>query len=201
MRVFITYTLLVDPLASLTDEELAARTQAGNHEAFGILVERYEKKLSYYGKRFLRVEEDIQDIVQEIFISAYRNIQSFDTKQRFSPWIYRIAHNSFVNELRRKSRRPFFAIDFDSLVAHPHAAETSEQHTHEREMKEMVEKGLEALPPNYREILLLYYQEELSYKEIADVLQVPMGTVGVRMRRAKEALTKAYQKMNQRYEF
>ena len=184
-----------------TDEELAVRTQSGDHEAFGVLVERYEKKLSRYGRKFLRANEDIQDIVQEIFLNAYRNIQSFDSGQRFSPWIYRIAHNSFVNELRRKSRRPFFAIDFDSLVAHPHAAETSEQGTHEREMREMVERGLEVVSAQYREILLLYYQEELSYKEIADVLQVPMGTVGVRMRRAKEALAKAYANMNQTYEF
>jgi RNA polymerase sigma factor (sigma-70 family) len=185
----------------LTDEHFAARTQAGDSDAFGTLVERYEPKLLRYGKKFLRAEEDIQDIVQDIFISAYRNIQSFDTKQRFSPWIYRIAHNAFANALRKKSRLPFFTIDFDTLLAHPHSTDMPERDSHEREMRELVEKGMETLAPKYREILILFYEEELSYKEIADVLQLPLGTVGVRVRRAKEALAKAYAALNITYEF
>jgi len=184
-----------------TDEELARMTQEGNTAAFGTLVERYEARLSRYGHKFLSVEEDIEDMLQEIYIRAYRNIQSFDTKQRFSPWIYRIAHNTFVNELRRKSRAPFFTVDFDSFLAHPLAAEKTEQASEDREMKEMVEKGLANVPPKYREVLILFYQEELSYQEIADVLQVPLGTVSVRLKRAKEALAKAYATMNMSYEF
>lgn len=184
-----------------TDEQLALRTQSGDQDAFGTLVERYEQKLARYGRKFLNTHEDIQDIVQDIFMLAYRNIRSFDARQRFSPWIYRIAHNSFVNELRRKSRTPVFTVDFDSFLAHPHAAEIPEQDAHEREMREMVGKGLGALAPKYREVLTLFYEEELSYKEIADVLHVPVGTVGVRMKRAKEALATVYAKMNMTYEF
>jgi RNA polymerase sigma-70 factor (ECF subfamily) len=198
------YTISVEQIQQIpqpTDEELAKRTQAGDRDAFGMLVERYEQKLSHYGKRFLRVDEDIQDSVQEVFIRAYRNIRSFDTSQRFSPWIYRIAHNAFVNELRKRSRNPFFTIDLDSLVSHPQSPDVPEQGAHERDMKEMVAKGLETLPPNYREVLILFYEEDLSYKEIADVLQVPIGTVGVRVRRAKEALARAYATMNLRYDF
>lgn len=187
--------------STLTDEELATRTQKGDRDAFGVLVDRYEEKLSRYGRKFLSREEDIEDMVQEMFIRAYQNIQSFDPKQRFSPWMYRIAHNTFVNELRRKSRSPFFTVDFDSFVGHPHADEVPERDAEAREMREMVAKGLEQLAPKYREVLILFYEENLSYQEIADVLQVPLGTVSVRMKRAKEALTKAYATMKVTYEF
>jgi RNA polymerase sigma-70 factor (ECF subfamily) len=201
----LAYTKIVELLVEIsqpqTDESLATRTQDGDREAFGLLVERYEEKLSRYGRKFIRVDEDIEDVVQEVFIKAYRNIRSFNTSQRFSPWIYRIAHNAFVNELRRKSRNPFFAMDFDSLISHPQSPDTAELPAQNREMKELVEKGLGALPANYREVLLLFYEEELSYKEIADVLQVPIGTVGVRVKRAKEALAKAYATMNIKYDF
>ncbi len=191
----------VETLELLSDEQLAARTQGGDRDAFGMLVERFEPRLLRYGKKFLRSEEDIQDIVQDICINAYRNIQSFDAAQRFSPWIYRIAHNAFINALRKKSRLPFFTIDLDELLAHPHASEIPERDAQEREMREVIEKGLEQLQPKYREVLILFYEEELSYKEIADVLQIPVGTVGVRMKRAKEALEKAYKALNITYEF
>jgi RNA polymerase sigma-70 factor (ECF subfamily) len=184
-----------------TDEQLARKVQAGDAASFGILMERYEVKLLRYGRKFISEQEDITDIVQEVFISAYRNMQSFDASQKFSPWIYRIAHNRFVNALRKTSRAPFFSIDFDSLISHPAAPEDTKSHAEEKEMKALVEKGLEKLPQKYREILILYYLEELSYKEIADVLQVPTGTVGIRLLRAKEALSKVYEKMNLSYEF
>lgn len=184
-----------------TDEALALRTQEGDAVAFGVLVERYEQKLSRYGTRFLKRDEDIEDMLQDIFIKAYRNIQSFKSEQRFSPWLYRIAHNTFVNEIRRKSRVPFVFVDFDTLLSHPRATEETEQKAEAREMKEMVQKGLDAISEKHREVLILFYEQELSYKEIADVLQVPLGTVGVRMQRAKKALVQAYAKMNIQYEF
>jgi RNA polymerase sigma-70 factor (ECF subfamily) len=185
----------------LTDEQLAERVQKGDADSFGQLMERYEPKLMRYGRKFLSEHEDITDIVQEVFINTYRNIQSFDVGQRFSPWIYRIAHNGFVNAIRKKSRTPFFAVDFDSFVSHPIAPEESHSEAETNEMKQMVEKGLEGIASKYREIVILYYLEELSYKEIADVLQVPTGTVGIRLRRAKEALKKVYKEMNITYEF
>lgn len=191
---------LIDATNS-TDEVLARAAQDGNAASFGVLVGRFEPKLKRYGTKFLRESMDIEDMVQEIFIQAYRALKSYDPSQRFSPWIYRIAHNTFVNALRKKSRLPFFTIDFDSLVSHPHAEETAERESEQREMKAMVEKGLAEISESYREVLILYYQEELSYKEIADVLRVPVGTVGVRMRRAKAALAKVYSHMDMSYEF
>ncbi len=189
------------PNSKDTDEELAARAVEGDQEAFGALVERYGAKLKRYGRKFLRDPEDIEDLVQEVFIRAYRNLRGFDTGLRFSPWIYRIAHNTFVNELRRRSRAPFFSIDFDTLLTHPVAEEGAQDHAEKREAKELADAGLGELSPKYREILLLYYEEGLSYKEIADVLTVPVGTVSVRLKRAKESLAAVYARMNITYEF
>src|SRR3954463_6498094 len=95
-----------------TDEQVALAVQAGASNRFGELVERYEAKLLRYARKFLLDPDDAQDIVQDIFIKAYENLQSFDVSRRFSPWIYRIAHNEFVNALKkRESRRTMFTID------------------------------------------------------------------------------------------
>ncbi len=83
----------------LSDEQLAVLVQNGDKEKFGVLMERYQGKLFRYGKKFLSNEDNIEDVVQDVFIKTYQNIQSFDSTQRFSPWIYRIAHNTYVNAL------------------------------------------------------------------------------------------------------
>lgn len=187
---------MADTARTETDETVARLVQNGDTEIFGVLVERYEQKLLRYGRKFLAAQEDIEDIVQDAFISAYRNIRSFDTTQRFSPWMYRIAHNAFVNELKRRSRSPITFMDFDTLLSHSAHEDPEPSKLEQEQMKQMVEKGLEKLQPKYREVLILYYVEEMSYKEIADILQVPTGTVGIRIKRAKDTLKKTYQQMN-----
>lgn len=183
--------MLVDHTGSdLSDEEVAKSVQRGDTEMFGILVDRFESKLSRYGRKFLARQEDIEDIVQDVFVSTYQNMQSFDTSQRFSPWIYRIAHNAFVNGLRRKDRAPLL-VDFDTLISHAVYDDPAESEREQKDMRTLIDRGMENLTPNYREVLVLHYFEEMSYKDIADVLQVPQGTVGVRLKRAKEALRAA----------
>ena len=135
-------------------------------------------------------DADIADAVQDVFIKAYENIQSFDATRRFSPWIYRIAHNTFVNELRRKSREPLLYIDLDTILAHPSYEFDPAAEEERTEMKALMDKGLNALSPAYKEVIILYYVEDQSYQEISEILEVPLGTVGVRLRRAREALKK-----------
>ena len=178
------------PLSQLNDEELATLVHGKNEEAFGVLMSRYQPKLLRYGRKFLSREAPIEDAVQETFIKTYENIQSFDTTRAFSPWIYRIAHNAFVNVLRSDSRAPFIAIDLDTVSSHA-AFEIDPAADEEREQaRSTVEHGLRALTPAYREVIILYHIEQLSYQEIADVLRVPIGTVGIRLHRAREALKK-----------
>jgi RNA polymerase sigma-70 factor (ECF subfamily) len=171
----------------LSDEEIAKKVQGGDVDVFGILVDRYEQKLLRYGRKFLSGKEDIIDIVQDVFVSVYQNIQSFDTSQRFSPWIYRICHNAFVNALRKNEYRPI-TIDFDTLISHPVYEDPLTFEREQKDMRVLIDHGLEQLPSKYREVLVLHYFEEMSYKDIADILQIPTGTVGIRLKRAKEAL-------------
>jgi RNA polymerase sigma-70 factor (ECF subfamily) len=183
-------------LTTATDEAIATRVQAGEGELFGILMERYEQKLLRYGRRFLSERDDIQDIVQEVFIKAYQNINGFDVSRRFSPWIYRIAHNAYVNAIKKKSRMPITLFDFDTLVSHT-VYEDPVEHERDREyIKQMIETCLASVPDKYKELLVLRYYEDMEYKEIADVLEVPMGTVSVRLMRARESLKKAWDAMH-----
>ena len=180
----------MEALSQKTDEELAALVQGKNEDAFGVLMSRYQPKLLRYGRRFLLDVAPIEDVVQEVFIKTYQNIQEFDTTRPFSPWIYRIAHNLFVNALRSNSRQPFIAVDLDMFSAHA-AYEIDPAGDEEREqMKALIDTGLSALVPIYREVIILYYVEQLEYQEIAEILHVPIGTVGIRLRRAREALKK-----------
>lgn len=175
------------------DEEIALVVQGGDKEAFGVLVERYEKKIIRYGRKFLSTSLDIEDITQDIFMNAYRNIQSFNTKQKFSSWIYRIAHNAFINELKKSSLRPVTLFDFDTLVSFLAYEDPTEKEIEQKEIQKMINLGLDNISNKYKEILILYYQEELSYKDISEVLKIPTGAVGVRLTRAKQALREAYQ--------
>jgi RNA polymerase sigma-70 factor (ECF subfamily) len=180
-----------------TDESLATLVQSGDTEAFGELVDRYESKLLRYGRKFLNDHADIQDLVQNIFIQSYQNIQSFDASLRFSPWIYRIAHNTFVNGLKKKKRSPFMLVDFDTFIAHPVYEDPTEREREQEDVKRLIELGLKQISQKYKEILILSFIEEMSYKDIADVLQIPIGTVGVRLIRAKKALREACEKIPQ----
>ena len=183
-----------------SDEQTALLVQKGQKEYFDLLMERYEKKLLRYGRKFLSDKADVEDIVQDVFMSAYQNIKSFDVSQRFSPWIYRIAHNAFVTELKKSTKRPILLFDFDTLLSHTASEDTARSKEEEAEMRGMIETGLKELPLKYREVLILYYLEELPYKEIADVLQIPTSTAGIRLKRARILLKDAYAKMNITYE-
>jgi RNA polymerase sigma-70 factor (ECF subfamily) len=174
-------------LGDETDEALVAKIQKGNQRLFGVLIDRYQTKLMRYGKKFLNSHDDIQDIVQDVFIKAYQNLKSFDTSRRFSPWIYRIAHNACINELRKKSRQ-FISVDFDTFFPHPIYVDPDVSEKEKADMRHMLDKTLERLPPKYREVLVLHYYEDMAYKDIADILEVPMGTVSIRLKRAKESL-------------
>ena len=178
-------------IAPETDESIALRVQQGDADAFGDLIERYDAKLMRYARKFLLDPDDAKDIVQDIFIKSYENIQSFDASRRFSPWIYRIAHNEFVNALKKRaSRHIAFDIDIDTLFPHLAAPDTADSAALERDLRTSLERHLDKLSPKYRELLVLYYIEGMDYKEMSEILQIPISTVGVRLARGREALKK-----------
>jgi len=177
----------------LADEKIVEFVQGGNADIFGALVSRYEAKLLRYINKFLFFGDEAKDLLQDIFIKTYVNIKSFDINQRFSPWIYRIAHNELINAIKkRKSDKSinFFDFDLDILLPHPIAKETTDGELEIKEMRELLDKGLKEINLKYKEPLVLHYFEDMSYAEIADILKIPISTVGVRIKRGKEALKK-----------
>jgi len=190
MNLSMTHTKK-DTQKVLSDEDIVLLVIQGDKDIFGELVDRYEAKLTRYVKRFTQQPDDVLDLMQVVFIKAYTNLQSFDTTRSFNSWIYRIAHNESVTHLKKKGNQKVSFIDFDTFLPHPFARETADDKALSQELKDILETSLATITPKYREVLVLYYYEELSYQEIADVLHIPIATVGVRIKRGKESLQKA----------
>lgn len=177
-------------MSEKTDEEIAWNVQRGDIQSFGILVQRYETKMMRYAKRFLVGYEDAQDVIQEVFLKAYANLQSFDTKRTFSSWLYRIAHNELINALKKKGKEPLPFFDPDTLFPHPLSSDNPDREFDSQELKRMLDKCLNKLDVKYREPLVLYYFEDMNYQEISEILHIPISTVGIRLKRGKVALGK-----------
>lgn len=185
------YTKSMEPaIPDERDENIVVQICNGNKELFGQLIDRYQEKLTRYVKRFTLNTDDVSDIVQTVFIKTYTNLQSFDTTRSFNAWIYRIAHNECVNHLKKKGNEKISFLDFDTFFPHPFAKETADQETIHLEDKQFLEASLSHVSPKYREVLVLYFYEDFSYQEISEILRIPVATVGVRLRRGKEALKK-----------
>ncbi len=176
-----------------TDEELAVLAQKGDILSFSVLLERYEKKLLRYGKRFLFNYENVEDAVQVIFIKVYENINSFQATKKFSSWIYRIAHNHFINIIIKTKKEPFLFFDADVIFSFSNKRNVLADIIKEEEIKK-IEGCLGNINIRYREVIILYYFEDKSYKEIADILGIPTSTVGIRLKRGREQIKKNYEK-------
>lgn len=171
-----------------SDEEIVLLVKGGDKKAFEILVDRYLDKIKRYAKRLIFDRGDIDDLVQDVFVKTYINIQSFDDTKKFSSWIYRIAHNQFINAIRQKMYERLFRVEFDTFFPHPFAKEESDQDTERDFLKKTLEDNLSKMKEKYREALVLYFFEDMDYKEIAEVLEIPVSTVGIRIKRGKEIL-------------
>ncbi len=180
-----------------SDEEIVRRTLI-NKDAFALLIKRYEAKLSRYLTRLgVGLAEDREDILQNVFIKAYKNLNSFDPSLAFSSWIYRIAHNETMSFFRAKHARPQVILNEESEMLitelEDEMADTSLL-AEARLSKEELTKALETLPQSYRDALTLRFFEDRSYSEMSDILQVPVGTVSTLLYRAKRALKESLPK-------
>ncbi len=173
-----------------TDEELVLQV-ARDRRAFSVLVSRYEDRLMRYVWRLgISGKQDAEDVLQEAFLKIYKNVNGFDPSLKFSSWAYRITHNEAMNHVRSKKRRPEGHYVYDgeeALQVIAHEGELEEDIATHIETEKMM-KALEVLPEKYRGILVLRYLEGLEYKEISDVLRLPMGSVATHLYRAKKAL-------------
>jgi len=175
-------------LVKNTDEALAVLAVT-DQRAFAVLVDRYQSKLLRFIRTISNVRyEEAEDILQEAFIKSYRNLNSFDETQTFSAWIYRIVRNETISHYRKRSVRPEGHMDqedeemLDRFAHQMNIAAEAEK----AEEAVTVRKALDELDPKYRDVLILQFLEEKDYKEISDILHIPMGTVATRINRAKE---------------
>ncbi len=178
-------------MKELKDEEIVKRVQSGSKEAFGEIVERYEKRLFGYIKNLInQPNEEVEDLLQEVFISAYINIQGFDTRKKFSSWIYRMAHNRAVDYFRTKHKRTILDETNEELVGD--GRKLIEELEIEKEEAETVRRAVEKLELKYKEVVMLNFFEDKSYEEISDILHISVSNVGVLLCRAKDKLRKLF---------
>jgi len=177
----------IDGLEEKTDEELVKLTLE-NPDYYYLLMKRYEDKIFRYIMRISGVpKEDVEDILQDVFLSAYKNINDFDTNLKFSSWLYRIAHNKTISFWRKVKVRPkTITTDDDEIVLHLASNEDIAKELNRKMEAEELRKALNSLNENYREVLMLKFIEDKSYQEISDILEKPMGTVATLINRAKK---------------
>jgi RNA polymerase sigma-70 factor, ECF subfamily len=177
-----------------SDEELAVEARRGSEAAFRELVERFERPVYGLLLRIVRRPDQAEDLAQETFVKAWKALDRFDASRKFSSWIFKIAHNSALDALRRRGDEP---LSLDALLGdaeerpEPPADPNAEDplvRTTARAAGRALEAAMGLLRPQYREILLLRFAEGLSYEEIADVTGSPLGTVKVHIFRARKEL-------------
>jgi RNA polymerase sigma-70 factor (ECF subfamily) len=189
--------LTTDPTtADDTDQELVRRVQAGDQTAFNLLVLKYQHRVLKLVGRFVNDAAEAEDVAQEAFLKAYRALASFRGDSAFYTWLYRIAINTAKNALVSQRRRP---VDFDLDLQDPdqydrHAklkeADTPEGVLLTDEIRAVVEEAMAELPEDLRTAIVLRELEGLSYEEIAEAMDCPVGTVRSRIFRAREAIDK-----------
>lgn len=179
-----------------SDKKLVKRVQKGDKGAFDLLVLKYQHKIVNLVMRYVRDPELALDITQEAFIKAYRALPRFRGDSAFYTWMYRIAVNTAKNHLAAQRRRPM-DVELDlqdpeqyDLHAKLKETDTPEGVTLRNELKETVERAIAALPEDLRTAIILRELEGMSYEEIAQTMECPVGTVRSRIFRARDAIAK-----------
>lgn len=175
-----------------TDQELVALSLK-EKERYALLVRRYEEKLKRYIVRLSAGRtEDANDILQEVFIKVYKNLNGYDADLKFSSWIYRIAHNETISFLRKINRRPTtYNFEIDAVQVKSVKEDLNiEKEIDKKILAADVAKVVGRLGTKYKEVLLLRYMEDKDYQEISDILKKPAGTVATLLRQAKEEFKK-----------
>jgi RNA polymerase sigma-70 factor (ECF subfamily) len=185
---------VVTDCSNKTDEELVGLV-IEDAAYFACIIGRYEEKLKRYVRRITRVsDDDIEDVLQEIFIKVYKNIYGFDPELSFSSWVYRIAHNTVVSMYRKTQSRPEgHMIDIeDEAMLNLISEGDIEADANVTYLREHLLDAMNGIPPKYKDVLVLRFFEEKDYKEISDILQRPMGSVATLINRAKVRLKKEF---------
>lgn len=194
------------PVAPVTDEQLLARYRQGDRGAFAQLVERYQRELFHFLIRFLGDRAAAEDVFQEAFLQVHQSADQFDPERRFRPWLFTIAANKARDLMRSQARRPTNPLQasispgdeesgqFIDLMSA--AAEMPGEPMERAELQQLVQKTVNAMPEHLREILLLSYFHQFPYKQISDILNIPLGTVKSRLHAAVAHFADRWRGMN-----
>lgn len=180
------------------DKELVRQVQEGNKRAFDLLVLKYQRRIMRLLARMINDPAEVEDVAQETFVKAYRALPQFRGDSNFYTWLYRIAINSARNWQAARHRRPYPLHEYKNEEGETFSPEdtltdnnTPELELASREVAQTVHKAIDALAPELRTAIILREMEGLSYEEIAQAMDCPIGTVRSRIFRAREAITKA----------
>lgn len=170
---------------ALSEREAIIQVQKGHTEAYKVIVERYMKRAYYIALGYVRNVQDAMDISQESFIKAFRKIKTFDPEKSFFPWFYKLLKNLCLDHIKRRSRAQEIPLD---------EARVLKDEREDREMKEILWKGIEKLPFEQREVIILRYFQQFSYHEIAEITARPVGTIMSSLYYAKKRLREVIKK-------
>lgn len=181
----------------MQDAQLVERVVAGDHDAFRQLVERYQRPVYGLLLRMVRAPALAEDLAQETLIKAHRAIATFDRSRKFSSWLFKIAHNTAIDHLRKNRPQtvPLETTEGErmdplAVLAAPES-QSPEARARGRDLAEALQEALMTLRPDYREAVLLRFQQGLPYEEIADILALPLGTVKTHLHRARKQMAAA----------
>ncbi|WP_054709002.1 RNA polymerase sigma factor SigW [Bacillus sp. JCM 19041] len=180
---------------SLT-KRLIKEIKQGDEQAFAELVDLYKDKVYQVAYRMVGHAQEAQDVAQEAFLRAYTNLDKYDTTRKFSTWLFRIATNVAIDRLRK--RKPDFYLQetvkgTENMTYESQLAATDdlpEEQVVQMELQEWIQSEINELPPKYRTAIILKYIEDLSLKEISEIMDMPVATVKTRIHRGREALRK-----------
>lgn len=172
----------------MNDSDLV-RIALASPEAFSEIITKYRPLLLRYIHRLGCTDlHTAEDILQDVFISVYKNLNNYNTDLSFSSWIYRITHNHTISVFRKQSHTislSFDDTDYETVTEH-----ITQKTTLDTSDIEIIHRAINTLPPQYKEVIVLYYLEEKNYEEIADILQKPPGTIATLLHRAKNHIKK-----------
>ena len=178
----------------MTENELVQAARRGDDRAFEELVRTYEKKVYHLALRMCGNQEDAYEVAQEAFLSAWRGMKFFRGDSSFSTWLYRLTSNAAIDFMRRERRQnapDSVSLDDEEVYTEPaDSAPSPHQQAERSELRQALAEGLRTLSPEHRQVLLLRELQGLSYEEIAQALDLDLGTVKSRIARAREKLRK-----------
>ena len=192
----ISKAIALNNIQSLTDVELIAKAISGREDGFEELVRRYQRPITNYVFRMLNDYDASLDVTQEVFIKVYNSLSRYSSEYKFSTWLYRIAHNAAIDYIRRRSPNEQSIETENKDGAYQLQIEspnpTPEQERERSEWRTEIEAVVKCLPAVYRELILLRHSQDLSYDEIAEITNLPLGTVKNRLFRAREMMREIF---------